>query len=51
MSNEEKIKRLEEKLDRTEEELLDSKKTASKYMERVLQTNDDLKQKFDSHYT
>ena len=45
------MKRLEEKLDRTEEELLDSKKTASKYMERVLNTNDDVKNKFEVQYS
>ena len=43
----ERIKRIEEKLDRTEEELLDSKKAAQKYMERVLNTNDDVKSKFE----
>ena len=43
----ERIKRLEEKLDRSEAELLDSKKAAAKYMERVLNTNDDVKSKFD----
>lgn len=43
----ERIKRLEEKLDRNESELLDSKKAAQKYMERVLNTNDDVKSKFD----
>ena len=50
-SYEERVKRLEDKLDRTEEELLDSKKTASKYMERVLSTNDDVKSKFEVQYT
>lgn len=41
------MKRLEEKLDRTEEELVDAKKAATKYMERVLNTNDDVKSKFE----
>jgi len=40
------FKRLEDKLDRNEKELLDSKQVAHKYMERVLQTNDDVKNKF-----
>lgn len=44
---EERSKRLEEKLDRTEEELLESKKAAQKYMERVLNTNDDVKSKYE----
>jgi hypothetical protein len=33
---EERLKRMEDKCDRTEAELLDSKKVAQKYMERVL---------------
>jgi chromosome segregation ATPase len=45
--NEEKVKRLEDKLDRVEMSLLESKKQAEKYMDRVLNTNDDLKLKFD----
>lgn len=48
---EEKVKRLEDKLDRTEMSLLESKKQAEKYMDRVLNTNDDLKLKFDQQYT
>lgn len=48
---EEKVKRLEDKLDRTEQSLLESKKQAEKYMDRVLNTNDDLKLKFDQQYT
>ncbi len=47
---EERIKRLEDKLDRTEQELADSKRTAQKYMERVLQTSDDMRSKFDREY-
>ena len=43
----ERIKRLEEKLDRNEAELLDSKKAPQKYMGRVLNTNDDVKSKFE----
>ena len=45
------MKRLEEKLDRTEEELVDSKKAATRYMERVLNTNDDVKSKFEVQYS
>ena len=48
---EERLKRLEEKLDRNEAELSESKRTASKYMERVLSTNDDVKSKFEQQYT
>jgi hypothetical protein len=51
VSLEERFKRLEEKLDRTEAELLESKRAASKYMERVLSTNDDVKSKFEREYT
>lgn len=36
VSLEERLKRMEDKCDRTEAELLDSKKVAQKYMERVL---------------
>lgn len=46
-SLEEKYKRCEDKLDRVESELLDSKRTCQKYMDRVLATNDDVKQKFE----
>lgn len=49
-SLEERLKRLEDKLDRTESELLDSKRTAQKYMERVLQTSDDVRGKFEREY-
>ena len=45
---EEKSKRLEDKLDRTEMSLLDAKKQAEKYMDRVLSANDDVKTKFDT---
>jgi molecular chaperone GrpE (heat shock protein) len=48
---EDKVQRYEEKLDRTEQSLLESKKQAEKYMDRVLNTNDDLKLKFDQQYT
>jgi len=47
---EDKVRRLEDKLDRTELSLLESKKQAEKYMDRVLNTNDDLKMKFDQKY-
>lgn len=46
-SLDERVKRLEDRLDRTEVELSDAKKTAQKYMDRVLQTNDDVKNKFE----
>lgn len=36
VSLEERLKRMEDKCDRTEAELLDSKKVAQKYMEKVL---------------
>ena len=49
--NEDKARRLEDKLDRTEQALLETKKQAEKYMDRVLTTNDDLKLKFDQQYT
>lgn len=48
---EEKSKRLEDKLDRTEMSLLDAKKQAEKYMDRVLSANDDVKTKFDTQFT
>ena len=41
------MKRLEDKLDRAEQSLAESKRQVDKYMERVLNTNDDLKSKFD----
>ena len=41
---------MEDKCDRTEAELLDSKKVAQKYMEKVLQTSDDLRGKFERDY-
>ena len=44
---EDKVRRIEDKLDKTEMSLLESKKQAEKYMDRVLNTNDDLKSKFD----
>lgn len=47
---EERVKRLEEKLDRNEAELSEAKRTANKYMERVLSTNDDVKNKFEQQY-
>lgn len=47
---EDKVRRQSDKLDRTEQSLLESKKQAEKYMDRVLNTNDDLKLKFDSQY-
>ena len=50
LSLEERLKRMEDKLDRTESELIDSKRTAQKYMERVLQTSDDVKGKFEREY-
>jgi len=50
-SLEDKNQRLEDKLDRTEQSLLESKKQCEKYMDRVLNTNDDLKLKFDQAYS
>ena len=50
-SLEDKNQRLEDKLDRTEQSLLESKKQCEKYMDRVLNTNDDLKLKFDQQYS
>lgn len=47
---EDRVRRLTDKLDRTEQSLLESKKQAEKYMDRVLNTNDDLKNKFDAQY-
>ena len=41
---------MEDKVDRTEAELLESKKVAHKYMERVLQTTDDVRGKFERDY-
>ena len=48
---EEKVKRLEDKVDRTELSLLDAKKQAEKYMDRVLSANEDVKSKFETQYT
>lgn len=44
---EDKVKNLEDKVNRTELSLLDAKKRAENYMERVLNTNDDVKSKFE----
>lgn len=46
-----KVKNLEDKVNRTELALLDSKKRAENYMERVLNVNDDVKSKFELQYT
>ena len=48
---EDKVKRLEEKLDRTELSLLDAKKQAEKYMDRVLSANDEVKSKYETQYS
>ena len=48
---EEKVSRLEDKVDRTELSLLDAKKQAEKYMDRVLSANDDVKSKFETQYS
>ena len=48
---EERVKRMEDKLDRTEAELSDAKRTANKYMEKVLVTSDDVKGKFEQQYS
>ena len=50
LSLEERLKRMEDRAERTEAELLDSKRTAQKYMERVLQTTDDVRGKFERDY-
>jgi len=47
---EDRVKRLEDKLDRTEQEMIDAKKQAHTYMERVLNTNDDVKNRFEDKY-
>ena len=46
-----KMKRLEVKVDRAEQSLLEAKKQAEKYMDRVLSANDEVKGKFDMQYT
>ena len=48
---EDKVKQLEDKVGRTELSLLDAKKRAENYMERVLAVNDDVKSKFELQYT
>lgn len=48
---EDKVKRMEDKVDRLEHSLLDAKKQAEKYMDRVLNANDDIKSKFESQYS
>lgn len=48
---EEKVARLEDKVDRTEMSLLEAKKQAEKYMDRVLSANDDVKSKFETQYS
>lgn len=50
-SLEAQVERLQDKLDRTEAGLLEAKKQADKYMERVLNANDEIKSKFDQKYT
>ena len=45
------MRRLEDKLDRTELALLESKKQTDKYMDRVLNANDDIKSKFENQYS
>ena len=50
-SLEERLKRMEDKVDRTDAELLESKRVAQKYMERVLQTTDDVRGKFEKDYS
>ncbi len=48
---EDKVKRMEDKVDRLEQSLLDAKKQAEKYMDRVLNANDDIKSKFENQYS
>lgn len=45
------MKRLEDKLERSEISLLEAKKQAEKYMDRALSANDEIKNKFDSQFT
>ena len=47
---EERVKRLQDKLDRVEEELSEAKRQASRYMDRVLAANDEVKGKFETQY-
>jgi progesterone-induced-blocking factor 1 len=42
---------MEDKVDRLEQSLLDAKKQAEKYMDRVLNANDDIKSKFENQYS
>ena len=51
LSLEERLKRMEDRAERTEAELLESKRVAQKYMERVLQTTDDVRGKFERDYS
>jgi hypothetical protein len=41
---------MEDKVDRADQELLESKKVAHLYMERVLKTTDDVRGKFEKDY-
>jgi len=47
---EERNKRLEEKVERNDVEMMDLKKQAQKYMDKVLNTNDEVKNKFEGQY-
>jgi predicted nucleic acid-binding Zn-ribbon protein len=51
LSLEERLKRMEDRAERNEAELLESKRVAHKYMERVLQTTDDVRGKFERDYS
>jgi progesterone-induced-blocking factor 1 len=48
---EDKQSRLEDKVDRLERSLLEAKKQAEKYMDKVLNTNDEVKSKYDKKYS
>lgn len=50
-SLEDKQSRQEDKLDRLERSLLEAKKQAEKYMDKVLNTNDEVKSKYDRKYS
>lgn len=47
---EEKVKRLEDKIDRTEQELVESKRTAQRYMDKVLDSSGEERVKFEEKY-
>ena len=50
-NQEDKVRRCEDKIDKLEQACLEAKKQAEKYMDRVINTNDDGKTKFETQYT